>query len=184
MMALGLVGRAEAGVLLCLHCPPACCCTCDPWGGLPACLSQSNAPILPIMLATKLLPEMEAEEQALLQQLVEEQRPYAAGAGAAGAPPPLSLAEQFAWLQDQERQLNHLIDQLSREEDSLLGAKGERRKELQLAAAKAAAPAAPAQMPPAVRQQPPAPHQLPRQQQGAEAPDVLLAAITYGAGLA
>ena len=90
LMALGLVGRAEAGVLLCLHCPPACCCTCDPWGGLPACLSQSNAPILPIMLATKLLPEMEAEEQALLQQLVEEQRPYAAGAGAAGAPPPLS----------------------------------------------------------------------------------------------
>jgi hypothetical protein len=153
-------------------------------------LLQTNAPILPIMLATKLLPEMEAEEEALLAllaQLAQEQQQLgagidAAGMGAAGQPPPaLSIGDQFAWVQDQERELNHLIDQLTREEDSLLGAKGERRKEMAAAVAKAAAAAAPG-----------APSAKPAQQQQAqgrpgpqavEAPDPLLAAVTYGAGL-
>lgn len=34
----------------------------------PKSVNQSNAPVLPIMLATKLLPEQEAQQTALLEQ--------------------------------------------------------------------------------------------------------------------
>ena len=156
----------------------------------PSLLLQTNAPILPIMLATKLLPEMEGEEEALLAQLAQEQQQRGAGADAAGASaagaagqpkPALSIGDQFAWVQDQERELNHLIDQLAREEDSLLGAKGERRKEMAAAVAKAAAAAPPGALSakPAQQQQ----AQGRPGQQAVEAQDPLLAAVTYGAGL-
>ena len=159
-----------------------------PWSLPRAALLQTNAPILPIMLATKHLPEMEEEEQALLAQLAQEHQGEAgadaAGASAAGGaaqlPAALSIAEQFAWVQDQERELNHLIDQLTREEGSLLGAKGERRKEKAAAVAKTAVAAAGSGAPsakPAQQQQ----AQGRPGQQAAEAPDPLLAAVTYGA---
>ncbi|KAL4448050.1 hypothetical protein ABPG75_005269 [Micractinium tetrahymenae] len=146
----------------------------------PRSVNQSNAPILPIMLATKLLPEMEAEERALLSALAAEQQQVPAGGGSGGADvPQLSLAEQFAWIQDQERELNHLIDALVREEEGLLGAKGARRRELAAAVAKAAAappPAAPGR--PAA-----APAGARPGQQQQPAPDPLLAAVAFGAGL-
>lgn len=127
------------------------------------------------MLATKLLPEMEAEERVLLAALEAEQQLPAAGDGSADAPQ-LSLAEQFAWVQDQERELNHLIDALVREEDGILGAKGPRRRELAAAAAQAAA-AAPGNPPGQAGQGSQA--SRPR-----AAPDPLLAAVAFGAGLA
>lgn len=127
------------------------------------------------MLATKLLPEMEEQERALLAGLGCAD-PTAGGAASGGDGPlaGLPLAEQFAWVADQERELNHLIDALTREQASLLGANSERRRELQAAVAKAtplpaAAPAAPPPQPCQRGQQPPV--------------DPLLAAVTYGAGL-
>lgn len=157
--------------------PPVASCPCTPTTRSPAhpLLLQSNAPILPIMLATKLLPEMEAEERVLLAALEAEQQLPAAGDGSADAPQ-LSLAEQFAWVQDQERELNHLIDALVREEDGILGAKGPRRRELAAAAAQAAA-AAPGNPPGQAGQGSQA--SRPR-----AAPDPLLAAVAFGAGLA
>ncbi|KAL4859748.1 Mediator of RNA polymerase II transcription subunit 8 [Chlorella vulgaris] len=147
----------------------------------PRSVNQTNAPILPIMLATKLLPEMEEQERDLLAQQEGEQQALApVGAHRAAAPSHLSLAEQFAWVQDQEQELNHLIDRLAREEGSPLGEK--RRKEVAAAAAKAAAaPPAGARPPllPAVRQVLPG-----AQQQRRSGPaDPLLAAVTFGAGL-
>lgn len=141
---------------------------------------QSNAPILPIMLATKLLPEMEGEERELLAALAAEQQQPAGGGGGSADAPQLSLAEQFAWVQDQERELNHLIDALVREEEGLLGAKGPRRRELAAAAAQAAAAAPPA--PPGLAGQGPLAVRPGGQQQAA--PDPLLAAVAFGAGLA
>lgn len=178
--------------------PPARLTACDQTGvpqqpRLPPCdppptpppagsphLLQSNAPILPIMLATKLLPEMEAEERALLEGLAaEQQQRGGGGSGDGGADAPqLSLAEQFAWVQDEERELNHLIDALVREEEGLLGAKGPRRRELAAAAAQAAAAAPPA---------PRAAQGLPTGRGGGQqpaTPDPLLAAVAHGAGLA
>jgi hypothetical protein len=134
---------------------------------------QSNAHVLPIMLATKLLPEMEAEEQRLLQQLEREQQ--LSGAAHSGPPAALSIAEQFAWVQDQEQELNHLVDQLARGDASPLGEK--RRKEVQAAAARAAAAVAPATPAPGAAMQ------RGRAQQ-ASPPDPLLAAVAFGAGLA
>ncbi len=136
---------------------------------------QTNAPILPIMLATKLLPEMEAEEASLLAQLTAAQQP-GGGAGAdPGQPRALPVAEQFAWVQDQERQLNHLVDQLLREQGGPLGAKSERRRQLAAAVTQAAAAGAAASPP----SQPPK-QGLP---QAAQPPDPLLAAVTSGVGL-
>ncbi|EFN57634.1 hypothetical protein CHLNCDRAFT_142742 [Chlorella variabilis] len=144
----------------------------------PRSVNQTNAPILPIMLATKLLPEMEGEEAELLQELEAERR-RRGGEGQAAAAAQLSMAEQFAWVQDQEQQLNHLIDQLAREEGSPLGER--RRKEVQAAAAKAAAAtAAPATRPPAPAARQPQQGGPPR---GPGAPDPLLAAVTFGTGL-
>ncbi|PRW59040.1 mediator of RNA polymerase II transcription subunit 8-like [Chlorella sorokiniana] len=149
----------------------------------PRSVNQTNAPILPIMLATKLLPEMEAEEASLLAQLAAAQQPGGSAASAAGTgagqPPALSVAEQFAWVQDQERQLNHLVDQLVREEGGPLGAKGERRRQLAAAVAQAAAAGGPA----TAAAQPPGPQQGGPQRQAAQPPDPLLAAVTSGVGL-
>lgn len=148
---------------------------------LPAWL-QTNAPILPIMLATKLLPEMEAEEAALLAQLAAAQQPGGGGSGAGagpGQPPALSVAEQFAWVQDQERQLNYLVDQLAREEGGPLGAKSERRRQLAAAVAQAAAAGSTAGAAP----QPAGAQRGAAQQQAAQPPDPLLAAVTSGVGL-
>ncbi len=143
-------------------------------------MPQSNAPILPIMLATKLLPEMEGEERELLAALAAEQQQPTGGGGGSADALQLSLAEQFAWVQDQERELNHLIDALVREEEGLLGAKGPRRRELAAAAAQAAAAAPPA--PPGLAGQGPLAVRPGGQQQAA--PDPLLAAVAFGAGLA
>ena len=87
----------------------------------------------------------------------------------------LPVAEQFAWVQDQERQLNHLVDQLLREEGGPLGAKSERRRQLAAAVTQAAAAGAAASPP----SQPPQ-QGLP---QAAQPPDPLLAAVTSGVGL-
>lgn len=135
------------------------------------------------MLATKLLPEMEAEEASLLAQLAAAQQPGSSAGGAAGLgpgqPPALSVAEQFAWVQDQERQLNYLVDQLVREEGGPLGAKSERRRQLAAAVVQAAA----AGGAPVAASQPAGPQQGAPQQQAAQPPDPLLAAVTSGVGL-
>lgn len=147
------------------------------------------------MLATKLLPEMEAEERALLAALHPQKQQQghgsggasdgasgASGTGGAGAPlESLPPAEQFAWVADQERELNHLIDALAGDEGGVLGSKGERRRELQAAVGKAVAAAAAAAVPPAAA--PPAAVGSPGQPRKLPPPDPLLAAVTFGAGL-
>ena len=150
------------------------------------------------MLATRLLPEMEAEERALLAALGPQPPGGDGGDGASGgaggaapAPTPLEalpLAEQFAWVADQERELSHLVDVLAGEEGGLLGPKSERRRELATAVAKASAAAAAAAAAVAAPAQPaaaaaaagpPGPGGRPK----APPPDPLLAAVACGAGL-
>jgi hypothetical protein len=59
---------------------------------------QSNAHVLPIMLATKLLPEMEAEEQRLLQQLEREDAAARRQRWVDHLLPPEVLERQPRWL--------------------------------------------------------------------------------------
>lgn len=141
------------------------------------------------MLATRLLPEMEAEERALLAGLGPSPSSNSGGGGGEPTTPleALPLAEQFAWVADQERELSHLVDALVGEEGGLLGPKSERRRELAAAVAKASAVAAAAAAT-AAPAQPAAPQAAGPQGPGGRPkpppPDPLLAAVAYGAGLA
>lgn len=99
------------------------------WVAHPKSVNQSNAPLLPIMLATKVLPEMEAEEAALLQAL-----PLQGGDPKAQLPAIVDQTEVF----------NSALDRLTlhtppSSHPGPLDPRGGRRKELAVAVAKAGA---------------------------------------------
>lgn len=117
----------------------------------PRSVNQTNAPVLPIMLATKLLPEQEAEREAAL-----------AGDAAAVA---AAAAEGIA-------ALNAAVEAVA-QAGGLLDARGSRRRQLTAAVKAAAEPRSAGVGLEASHAPGPA----------APPPDVLLAAVSYGAGL-
>lgn len=156
---------------------------------------QANAGVLPIMLATRLLPEMEAEQEALLAQLAADggagasmevdAGAAAAAAGATVGPLP-TVRVELAAVQQEVEAWNARVAAL----EAVLPPRGSAaRREAAGAAAAAAAPAAPAAAGTgaagAAARLPGAPGltaaAAPEELSG---PDLLLAAASYGAGLA
>ena len=147
---------------------------------------QANAAVLPIMLATKLLPEVEAEQEQLLQQAAaqDDHQPSGAAAGASlatGAGPlPVKLDLQLvrqrceAW----NAAIRELEDALPKAGQQRAAPPGSGRTG---AAGKPAAPAAGGGAAGAGPGRPAAgPPRAAAEMQG---PELLLAAASYGAGL-
>eukprot|EP00887_Chlorella_sp_A99_P004670 scaffold4.g4670.t1 len=149
------------------------------WVAHPKSVNQANATVLPIMLATKLLPEQEAEAEA---QLAE----FAAGGAAAPAEapggPPLPLALDLALVRQRCEAWNTAVESL---EAALAPRASQPRREAAPApaAAKAARPAGAAATAAAAagRLAGAAGATGPREE--LQGPELLLAAASYGAGL-
>jgi hypothetical protein len=131
----------------------------------PRAVNQTNAPLLPIMLASKLLPEQEAEAASLAAE----------GGG---------MAEEVALREAATH--NRLVDLLTQQGGGgggVLDPRGQKRKAMQLESARAAAAVTAA----AARQQQQATVRPGQQAAGRgpalEGPALLLAAAGYGAGL-
>ncbi|GAB4823927.1 hypothetical protein N2152v2_010973 [Parachlorella kessleri] len=150
------------------------------WVVHPRSVNQSNAALLPIMLATKLLPEMEEEEAALL----EGQRHQLGD---------MDIAGQLLAVGEQTELFNRALDALTQhtpQSQGLLDPKGPRRKELAAALARAAPTAGPSASGQGAAGAGRPPQGMGPGQQGAaggasklEGPELLLAAVSYGAGL-
>ncbi|EIE22894.1 hypothetical protein COCSUDRAFT_53690 [Coccomyxa subellipsoidea C-169] len=129
----------------------------------PKAVNAANARTLPIMLATKALPEMETEERELLRRQSQ---------AAAGTP----LGAQYEKLGHDIEQLNSIVDYIcqhnaSRLDSGTLDPKGPRRKALaQEIHAAAAGP-------------PPKPKVRPGGKRKLEGAELLMAAVTRGEGL-
>jgi len=143
----------------------------------PRSVNQSNAPILPIMLATKLLPEQEAEQIALLGNITIDNSSSAAA---------VTIETEMAAVAKRTAELAALVDSLT-QNGGPLDAKGDARIKL-TASVRAidenAKKISAAGVIEEAKQQGKRQHpQAQQQQQPLQGSQLLLAAASYGYGL-